>query len=280
MEVAAEWALPGADQQATPRGYRSSARQAQARRTRRRVLAAATAVFLDRGYAGATIRAIASGAGVSVPTVEQLFGTKARILKAAIDVAIVGDDETVPVLDRDWTARALATQSAEEFFAIAAAVLGRAQQRSAGLVLAAFEGSSTDPELADLSAQLIRQRTGTAEWAIDALARQAPLREELSRQDAVETLWVLMDPAVFDRLVRHRGWSLAQYQRWFARSARRLLVADRRRQAGADSSDRQRQAGADSSDRRRQAGADSSDRRRQAGADSSDRAPRPEGATP
>ena len=42
----------------------------------------------------------------------------------------------------------------------------------------------------------------------------------------MDTLWVLMDPALFDRLVRGRGWSVERYQRWFARSVRRLLVAD------------------------------------------------------
>ena len=55
----------------SPRPYRSNRREAQARRTRERVLAGATAVFLDRGYAGATVRAIATEAGVSVPTVHR-----------------------------------------------------------------------------------------------------------------------------------------------------------------------------------------------------------------
>jgi hypothetical protein len=35
-----------------------------------------------------------------------------------------------------------------------------------------------------------------------------------------------MEPAVFDRLVRHRHWTVDRYQGWFARTARRLLVAD------------------------------------------------------
>ena len=46
------------------------------------------------------MRAIAAEAGVAVATLEQQFATKARLLKAAIDVAIAGDDEAVPVLDR------------------------------------------------------------------------------------------------------------------------------------------------------------------------------------
>jgi len=183
-------------------------------------------VFVTGGYAGATIRAIAAEAGVSVPTVELLFGTKARLLKAAIDVAIAGDDEAVPVLDRSWTSAAIASASAEEFLSIVATVMGAAQARSAGLVLAVFEGSSKDPELAELTEQMIRQRAITAGWIVDGLVAKADLREELTRQDAADTMWLLMEPAVFDRLVCHRHWTVDRYQEWFARTARRLLVAD------------------------------------------------------
>jgi AcrR family transcriptional regulator len=172
------------------------------------------------------MRAIAAVAGVSVPTVELLFGTKARLLKAAIDVAIAGDDEAVPMLERSWTSAAVAATGADEFLVIVARVIGAAQARSAGLVLAAFEGSSKDPELAELTEQMIRQRAITAQWIVDGLAGKADLREELTRQDAADTVWLLMEPAVFDRLVRHRHWTVDRYQDWFARTARRLLVAD------------------------------------------------------
>jgi AcrR family transcriptional regulator len=212
--------------QPAPRAYRSSRRVTQAHQTRQQVLAAAAAVFLDRGYAGATVRVIAREAGVSVPTVEALFGTKARVLKAAIDVAIAGDDEPVAVLDREWTGAALAAETAEDLLAIAASVLGPAQARSAGLVLAVLEGSPTDPGLADLAAQLIAQRSTTAAWLVDALTRTAPLRPGCSKREAVDTLWILMDPAIFDRLSRQRAWTQQRYQGWFARSARRLLIAD------------------------------------------------------
>jgi AcrR family transcriptional regulator len=218
--------LVGFTEDKPTRTYRSSRREAGARRTRRRILEAAGSAFVVGGYAGATIRAIAAEAGVSVPTVELLFGTKARLLKAAIDVAIAGDDEPVPVLDRSWTNSAIASGSTDEFLSIVARVIGAAQARSAGLVLAVFEGSSTDPELAELTEQMIQQRTITAGWIVDGLAGKAELREELTRQDAVDTMWLLMEPAVFDRLVRHRHWTVDQYQDWFAHTARRLLVAD------------------------------------------------------
>jgi TetR/AcrR family transcriptional regulator, regulator of autoinduction and epiphytic fitness len=216
----------GLTEDKTTRLYRSTRREAAARRTRRRVLEAAGSAFVAGGYAGATIRAIAAQAGVSVPTVELLFGTKARLLKAAIDMAIAGDDEAVPVLDRSWTSAASAATSADEFLSVVARVIGAAQARSAGLVLAVFEGSSKDSELAELTEQLIRQRAITAQWIVDGLAGTANLRDELTRQDAVDTMWLLMEPAVFQRLVHHRHWTVDRYQDWFARTARRLLVAD------------------------------------------------------
>jgi AcrR family transcriptional regulator len=207
------------------RAYRSAVRQEQARATRRQVLAAASEVFAAQGYAGATVRAIAGAAGVSVPTVELLFGTKAGVLKAAIDVAIAGDDAPVAVLDRPWAERAGRAGSVEELLGAVAAVIAPAQRRSAGLVLAVLEAAqSTD--LAGLRDQLTRQRERTAGWIVDRVTALAPLRPELTDRDAVETVWLLMDPAVFVRLTRNRRWSLRRYQHWFARSVRHLLLPD------------------------------------------------------
>ncbi len=96
------------------RPYRSAHRQGQARRTRRRILDAAAAEFSSRGYAATTVAAIAAAAGVSVPTVEQAFRTKANLLKAAIDVAIAGDDEPVPVLQRPAAVAAAAAPDSRD----------------------------------------------------------------------------------------------------------------------------------------------------------------------
>jgi AcrR family transcriptional regulator len=204
------------------RAYQSSRREERARHTRRRVLDAATAVFLERGFAGTTMRLVAGGAEVSVPTVELLFGTKGKLLKAAIDVAIAGDDEPVPMLSREWTVAAADADTAAGFLDVVAGVLGSAQERSAGLVLAVFEAASTDSELGELADQMAAQRATMAEWIVDRLA---PLR--CDRGEAVDTVWILMDPAVFDRLTRRRGWTRQRYQRWFAGSVSRLLTGER-----------------------------------------------------
>src|SRR5258708_14270041 len=57
-------------------------RQQQALATRRRIAAAARAVFADQGYGAASIESIARGAGVATRTVYAAFGTKKNILGA------------------------------------------------------------------------------------------------------------------------------------------------------------------------------------------------------
>ena len=207
-----------------PRTYRSDRRAEQARLTRRRVLAAATGLFEHHGYAATTVRAVAGEAGVSVQTVEALFGSKPRLLKACIDVAIAGDDEEVPVLARDWTDAARTATTPAEVLTVVVGVLGPAQERSAGLVLAAFEGAASDAGLEELADQLVRQRRVTATWIVRELRRTSPLRA--SERESIDTLWALMEPAVHDRLVRRLGWSRKRYERWFATSAEHLLVPD------------------------------------------------------
>jgi len=208
------------------RVYRSELREERARSTRRRVLASAGDAFLAHGYAGSTIRSIAAGAGVSVPTVELLFGTKAGVLKAAIDVAIAGDDEPVPMLERAWAEQARRAGSVADLLAVVVGVLGPSQERAAGLVTAVLEGAATSPDLVGLRDQLIVQRERTAAWLVERITALAPLRPELTRRDAVETVWLLMDAAVFLRLTRDRGWSLEHYQDWVSRSIRHLLLPD------------------------------------------------------
>src|SRR5664279_2090018 len=68
-------------------------RAEKTRLTRRRIVAAAADLFLDL---------VAARAGVAVQTVYFHFGNKATLLKEALDVAAVGDDEPVALLDRPW----------------------------------------------------------------------------------------------------------------------------------------------------------------------------------
>src|SRR5690242_15455181 len=86
-------------------GEAGTRRAAQARATRRRIVDGATELFVERGYAATTLDQIAKDAGVAVQTVYFHFRNKATVLKQILDVAAVGDDEPVPLLDRPWARR-------------------------------------------------------------------------------------------------------------------------------------------------------------------------------
>ena len=80
-------------------------RAERARLTRRRIIDAAAELFVERGYGATMLDQVAERAGVAVQTVYFHFGNKSTLLKRALDVAAVGDDEPVPNCwsDPGWT---------------------------------------------------------------------------------------------------------------------------------------------------------------------------------
>src|SRR2546425_12063349 len=84
----------------TRRRYESPRRRRHAAQTREVVLEAATGLFGQNGWAGTGMRDVARAAGVAVETVYSYFGSKAELLLAALDVAVVGDGRTIPLGER------------------------------------------------------------------------------------------------------------------------------------------------------------------------------------
>jgi AcrR family transcriptional regulator len=207
------------------RRYRSPRREEQARRTRARITVAAARRFLAHGYAATTMRAVAADAGVALPTVELAFGTKARLLKAVIDTAIAGDDEPVPMLAREWAARAQAATEPAGFVAVFAEVLADSAQRAAGLTLVALEAARADEDIAAIATQLMTQRQVMATWLVDGLIERSSLRDGMDRASAIDTVWTVMDPALFCRLTGDRQWSARRFRGWFTDSILRLLLS-------------------------------------------------------
>src|SRR5882724_108048 len=82
------------------RKYSSPLRDEQAARTRTRILDAASELFLERGYARATMKDIADRAGVARDTVHAVFGSKARVLTALIDIRLVPDNSVENVTEQ------------------------------------------------------------------------------------------------------------------------------------------------------------------------------------
>ena len=137
-------------------------------------------------------------------TVELVFGTKRELLKAVIDVAIAGDDQPVPVLQRDW-ARAELTAEVTEFLAIAGHAVRTVADRVAGLLAVVDEAASTDHEIAALRAPARRATCHDRRPDRDGHHRARTAENRFRHEDAVDTIWLLMDPVVFRRGTEQYG---------------------------------------------------------------------------
>jgi AcrR family transcriptional regulator len=200
----------------TPRRYDASRRQEQARENRRRVLDAANRLFLDRGYAGTAMPEIARAAGVSVQTVYKTFANKATLLKAVFDVSVAGDDEPIPIAERDAIAEIRAEPRAATQITMYSRIVAEGSDRWAPVLLLARDAARADPAAADVWTQM-RQETLTAMtyFAADLMAT-GDVRAEHSAEDVRDILWTYHSPELYELLVIERGWSVQRYARFFA----------------------------------------------------------------
>ncbi len=197
-----------------PRRYESKMREDRARATRRAVLSAAHRQFVERGYAATTIAGVAADAGVSVETVYKAFRNKPTLAKATFDVAAVGDDEPIPMLQRESVRRNMAEPDPRKKLRAYADDLARRAPRMGPLLLVLRDAAATDTAAAAVWAQLQQERlTGMTVFA-KHLRDGGHLREGVSWQEARDVLWTHNSVELWDLLVRQRGWSLQRYGTW------------------------------------------------------------------
>ncbi|MEV4512084.1 helix-turn-helix domain-containing protein [Dactylosporangium sp. NPDC049525] len=199
----------------TGRRYSSAVRAEQARATRQRVIAAAQALFLRRGYTGATVEAIAVRAGCSVQTVYNTVGGKAAVLKAVYDTMMAGDIEPVAILDRPAAHAMRAASDPRTALALYAGMAHDMVRRILPLLpILLSEGAAGDRDVrAFIDTTEAERATGTRAVA-EGLQERFGLR--VGVEEAADVLWTLTAPEVVLRLVHRRGWTLERYERWLA----------------------------------------------------------------
>jgi AcrR family transcriptional regulator len=218
------------------RPYHSTLREEQARATRRAVVDAARDLFVELGWSRTTIDAVAARAGVSRKTVFAAVGGKAALLKLALDWALVGDDEPVPLSGRQVIAELEQLTAPRELIARWARFVAELEERAAPLAHVLVVAADADPEAAEVHAVSERNRLGGAEFIVARLVAADGLRRGLTAERAVAAALVLMDPAAHRTLVAEHGWSRAEYADWVERAAVAELLEgdDAERGAGPD----------------------------------------------
>jgi AcrR family transcriptional regulator len=205
------------------RSYRSEHRRGLAEQTRVRVLDAAAEVFAERGYAGASITAIAETAGVSPETIYVRFGNKRTLLGELVPHAVRGGDPA-PVLEQAGFARVAAATDQREQLRLFAGDIVLRLERAAPLNAIVSEAARSEPELAELLERMQSDRLKNLRALVDALARNGPL--SVTKGEATETVWALTSPELHQLLTRVRGWTRRRYVDWLARSLTALLLGD------------------------------------------------------
>jgi AcrR family transcriptional regulator len=187
--------------------YHSPLRARQAAETRRAIIAAAITLFQDKGWAATTLPMIAGEAGTAVDTIYSTFGSKSSLLMAAVDVAIVGDDEEAAMVDRPDFAQLGKGRRIERLRAGVHYTVG-VYRRSVPLLKALQEAAASD-EVA--RARLTQYDDDRRDLTAAGLA--LILRGEVAEK-VVDAIWALVSPEVFTYLTEGRGWSVASTEAW------------------------------------------------------------------
>lgn len=195
-------------------------RQLSAVATRQRMMSAAYRVFSSNGYGKATMAMIAADAGVAVQTLYFTFHTKADLLQAAYEFAVLGPEPVPPHLT-DWWRAVEASPTAES--AVDAMVVGTVEifERAAPLVWAVH----SDPDARAAYRYNEGLRSDGVSRLIAILEGKAPLRPGLDAAHAHDILLHLLSPSTYMLFVTESGWSTDEYGAWAAGAIVRELFS-------------------------------------------------------
>jgi len=206
------------------RVYDNAARQTQSAETRQRVLNAAHQLIAARGYRKTTVADIALGAGVHIDTVYALVGRKPVLLRELIEQAVSGTDRAVTPEERNYVKAILAEPDPARKLAIYARAVRHIQARMAPLFLALRDASATEPEAGVVWREISDRRAKNMSDLVRNLKAADGLRDDLSIDEAADTIWATNSSELYVLLTVERGWSADRYERWLADTWCRLLL--------------------------------------------------------
>ena len=200
-------------------------RAERARATRRRIIDAAAAQFVAHGYGATLLDQVAERAGVAVQTVYFHFGNKRTLLREALDIAAVGDDEPVPLLERPWVREiqeeADPRRVIERWLVMSREILDRI-----GPLMRVLRGAtSTDAEVA-AQWETNQEQTRTAYgFLIGLLADRGALRPGLDAEQARDIAFVISNVEAYLQYTDVCGWTAEQWQERTAAMLADVLLA-------------------------------------------------------
>ena len=196
------------------RRYDSPRRREQAAATRREILEAAQRLFEERGYATTTVAAIAAEAGVALKTVYAAFETKGGVLRALWNVLLRGDDRDAPVGERAWYREVLDEPDPERQLLLVARNARVVKLRIGVLLEVIRSAAPSDPDIQKLWERIQADFHANQRAIVETLANKQALADDLDADGAADILWAVNLSNLWQLLVRDRGWTPEQYEKW------------------------------------------------------------------
>ncbi len=198
------------DNPKTRRRYDARLRSERASGTRQRILDEARKLFTARGVDKVTISDIASGAGVSTPTLYALFQSKTGVLRAVVERSFFGARYA------EIAKQAESARDAEEVLRMTASisrVILDTEREEIGLMRGV---AALSPELKAIETELEDVRFRLQEARARLLVERAPVARQLGLARVRDILWMYTGRDVYRMLVLERGWSSDEYESWLA----------------------------------------------------------------
>jgi AcrR family transcriptional regulator len=196
------------------RRYESPRRREQAAATRRQILDAAQRLFEEQGYAATPMSAIADEAGVALKTVYVAFETKSGVLRALWNLLLRGDEADIPIPERDWYRQVLAETDGERAIRLGAKNSRLVKERAGGVLAVIRNAAHSDPDVGALWDRIGSEFYDNQKAVVERLHKLRALKPGLGVARGADLLWSLNHPDMWELLVRQRGWTPAQYERW------------------------------------------------------------------
>jgi len=197
-------------------------RREKAAATRERIVNAAIGVFAEAGYVGARMTDIAERAGVAVQTVYFVFHTKAELLAACFDHAVLGPERLPPQQQSFWAEMGAAGSGRA---AIGAFVRGNTTILArVATIDEVARAAPHEPDAAAVVARSERLRRDGYRGAAAMLAERFGLRDGLDVETATDLLLMFGSSATYLTLRRY-GWTDERFVAWSTDTLARQLLA-------------------------------------------------------
>jgi AcrR family transcriptional regulator len=167
---------------------------------------------------------VADRAGVSVQTVYKNFANKAGLVKAVFDIAMAGDDDPRPMLERERLAAVRAEPDPRRRFVLYGEFLAHVAPRHVPVQLLIRDAAAGDAEAAAVWAQLQADRLRAMTMFAQHLHRDGSLARGIGMREARDVLWTYNSAELYQLLVLERGWSPRRYGTWIGRQLTAALL--------------------------------------------------------